>query len=253
MITDTAVMARRGLTLMARSPVMVAATSLMPVILMVLLSVSFGRMVFPGAPLADYIQYAAPLYVVMGLIFGGISTAVAAQQDRVSGFDDRLRTLPMSSIAPLAGRILADSMRTLVTIVVVTGVATILGFRFENRFAGALVYLAVALIFAFGMAWLMVAIAMVASSPENAVSGINALMLLLSFLSTGMVQLDDLPGWAQPVARINPVSHVVGALRDASSAGQPLWGFDAWITVLWAVGLTLAFGVLAVRGYRASK
>jgi len=48
MITDTALMAGRGLRLMSRSPVMVTATSLMPVALMVLLSMSFGRMVFPG-------------------------------------------------------------------------------------------------------------------------------------------------------------------------------------------------------------
>jgi len=189
----------------------------------------------------------------MGLIFGGISTAVGAQQDRTAGFDDRLRTLPMSSVAPLAGRILADLTRTLVTVVLVTAVAAIMGFRFHNGAVGVLVYVGVALIFAFGMSWLMVAIAMVSSSPEDAAAGINAIMLLLSFLSTGMVQLHDLPGWAQPVARINPVSHVLGALRDATTAGRPLRGFDAWITLAWAAGLTAVFGLLAVRRYRAQR
>ncbi|MEE3851325.1 ABC transporter permease [Gordonia sp. LSe1-13] len=253
MTTDIAVMTRRGVTLMVRSPMTLSTSAFMPIILLLLLSVSFGSVVMPGAGVSDYVQFATPLFVTMGVAFGAISTAVAAQQDRISGFDDRLRTLPISPVAPLAGRIIADIGRNLVTLLLVTIVAIALGFRFDNGPAGVVIYIVLPLIFGFGIAWFMVFIAMIADSAESAASMLNAVMLVLSFLSTGMVPLEDLPGWAQPVASANPVSHVIGAMRDATTSGESVLGADAAITVVWSVGLTIVFGYLAVRAYRRAR
>ncbi|GAB08311.1 putative multidrug ABC transporter permease protein [Gordonia araii NBRC 100433] len=252
-MNDIAVMTRRGLVLMARSPMTVATAALMPTILLLLMSVSFGKMVMPLASLADYVQYSAPVFATMGVLFGSLSTAMAAHQDRTSGFDDRLRTLPMSPVAPLAGRIVADVARNAVTLAIITAVAFALGFRFENGFLGAVVYFALPLIVGFGVAWFMVAVAMMAESAESAVSSLNAVLLLMTFFSTGFVQREDLPGWAQPIAAANPISHIAGAMRSATTAGEPVFGSDAVVSLIWAVGLTLVFGVLATRAYRRAR
>ncbi|MFT4126884.1 MAG: ABC transporter permease [Gordonia sp. (in: high G+C Gram-positive bacteria)] len=249
-ISDIGVMTRRGLLLMARSPMTVSTSAFMPIILMLLLSISFGKMIMPTASLAEYIQYAAPVFVTMGVIFGSLGTAVAAHQDRVSGFDDRLRTLPISPVAPLAGRIIADVVRNFATGVLVTLVALALGFRFQNGWGGVVVYIVIPLVVGFGVAWFMVAVAMLSSSAEAAVGALNAVLLLLTFFSTGLLRRTDLPGWAQPIAQANPVSHIAGAMRDATTAGADAVGAHALISVLWAVGLTIVFGVVAVRAYR---
>ena len=99
MTTDVRVMTRRGLILMLRSPMTVAMAAIMPIILLTLMSVSFGKMVLPGASVGEYVQYAAPVFTVMGVVFGALSTAIATQQDRTSGFDDRLRVSPVSAVA----------------------------------------------------------------------------------------------------------------------------------------------------------
>ncbi|MFT3898731.1 MAG: ABC transporter permease [Gordonia sp. (in: high G+C Gram-positive bacteria)] len=252
-MSDIAVMTRRGLVLMGRSPMTVATAAITPTILLLLMSVSFGKMIMPGASLAEYVQYAAPVFATMGVLFGALSTALAAHQDRVSGFDDRLRTLPMSPVAPLAGRICADVVRNALTLAVITAVAMALGFRFENGVLGAVVYFAIPLAVGFGVAWAMVAVAMVAESAESAVGALNAVMLLMTFFSTGFVKLHDLPGWAQPIAQINPVSRIAGAMRSATTAGEPVFGADAWISLAWAVGLTAVFGVLATRAYNRGR
>ena len=253
MTTDIAVMARRGVTLMVRSPMTLSTAAFMPIVLLLLLSVSFGAVVLPGAGVSAYVQFATPLFVTMGVAFGAISTAIAAQQDRTSGFDDRVRTLPVSPVAPLAGRIIADVGRNLLTLLLVTIVAVALGFRFANGVVGVVVYVVLPLVFGIGISWFMVAVAMSAGSAESAASILNAVMLVLSFLSTGLVPLTDLPGWAQPIADANPVSHVIEAMRAATTAGASVLGSDAVVTVAWSAGLSLACGYLAMRAYRRAR
>ncbi|MDL9947955.1 ABC transporter permease [Gordonia sp. ABSL11-1] len=253
MTTDIAAMTRRGVTLMFRSPMTLSTSAFMPIILLLLLSVSFGAVVMPAAGVSDYVQFATPLFVTMGVVFGSISTAIAAQQDRISGFDDRLRTLPISPVAPLAGRIIADVGRNLVTLLLVSVVAMAMGFRFDNGIVGVGVYVVLPLVFGFGVAWFMVAVAMVADSAESTASLLNAVLLVLSFLSTGMVPIDDLPGWAQPVASANPISHIVEAMRSATTSGASVVGADAIVTVAWSAGLTVVCGYLAVRAYRRAR
>ena len=247
MTTDVRVMTRRGLTLMVRSPMTVAMAAIMPIILLTLMSVSFGKMVLPGAGVAEYVQYAAPVFTVMGVTFGALSTAIATQQDRTSGFDDRLRVSPISPVAPFAGRILADAARNVGAVAVVSAVAVAMGLRWHNGVGGAVLYFVLPVIFGFGIAWMMVAIATYVDSAETAVSATNALLLLLTFLSTGFVKLHDLPGWAQPIAAANPISYVEQAMRGAASGGD--YSGEVVATIAWAIGLTLVCGLLAVRGY----
>lgn len=252
---DVAVMARRGLTLMARSPSTLATSAGMPIILLTLMSISFGKMVMPTASLGQYVQYATPVFAVMGVMYGTLSTALATFEDRTSGFDDRLRVAPVPALAPVAGRIVADIVRNLLTVVLVTLVAVAMGLRFQSGIAGAVAYFLIPLAFGFGVAWMMVAIAMYADSAETIGALTNALLLMLTFFSTGFVARADLPGWAQPIASANPVSHVAAAMRgavggDGATGG---WGTEVGITLAWAVGLTLVFGWIAVRGYRRPR
>ncbi|MFT4286483.1 ABC transporter permease [Nocardioides sp.] len=243
--TDTLVLAGRQVRLMARSPQTLVLTAIFPLILLCLLSVSFATVVMPGAGYAAYVDYTVPLFATMGITFATLSTAIAAHADRTSGFDDRLHTLPISPLAPLAGRILADTIRNLATVLVVTVAGVALGFRFTEGLLGVAGYLLVPLVYGFGLAWLMVAVSMAAKSAEAAVSALNALLLVASFLSTGFVTHDDLPGWAQPIASANPVSHVIGAMRGLAHGGEVAG--DALSTLAWSLGLTVVCGLAAVR------
>lgn len=246
-IRDTVVMASRSLRLTLRAPTTLFVSSVFPILLMLTTSVSFARIVMPDASYADYIDYSLPLFVAMGITFGTLPTAVAVHVDRVSGFDDRLRTLPMSPVAPLAGRIVADGVRNLSTVVVLVCVGSLLGFRFTTGVAGILGFFLVPLVYGFGMAWPMVAVAMHARSAEAVSAAANAVMLTLAFLSTGFVGLDDLPTWAQPIARANPISHLIEAMR-AFAHGSPPLRTPLLATGAWSLGLTAVFGALAVRG-----
>lgn len=88
----------------------------------------------------------------MGITFATAATAMGAHADRISGFDDRVRTMPVTALAPVAGRVVADTARNLSTVVVVTIVGIALGFRFDGPWWGVPLYFAVPLIYGFGLA-----------------------------------------------------------------------------------------------------
>jgi ABC transporter DrrB family efflux protein len=212
------------------------------------MTLGFAEVVMPGRSYTDYVNYSLPLFVVMGVVFAGLGTAVATYHDLHSGMDARLRTLPMARSAPLLGRVAADAVRNLATAVLVAAAGFALGFRFEAGAGRAVAFFVVPVVFGFAIAWFMVAVAILSSSAETAISVINALLLVLSFLSSGFVPVGELASWAQPLAEVNPLSSVIDAMRALAHGGalaEPLLR-----TLAWTVGLTAVFGTLAVRGYR---
>lgn len=72
-------------------------------------------------------------------------------------------------------------------------------------------------------------------------------MFPLTFLSNAFVPAESLPGWLQTFVRINPVSHLVSAVRSIAGNGQ----FD--INVVWALvgaaAVVAIFAPLAVKAY----
>ncbi len=69
------------------------------------------------------------------------------------------------------------------------------------------------------LAWIFTWFGTVARSAQ-AVQGISMMIMFpLTFLSNAFVPADTLPGWLQTFVRLNPVSHVVTAVRTMMSGG----------------------------------
>ena len=58
--------------------------------------------------------------------------SIGLAEDMQKGFIDRLRSLPISQGAVLIGRTISDTLRNVVTFIVMLGVAFAIGFRFEG-------------------------------------------------------------------------------------------------------------------------
>jgi ABC-type multidrug transport system permease subunit len=70
----------------------------------------------------------------------------------------------------------------------------------------------------------------------------------LTFLSTAFVPISTLPGWLQPVVKVNPVTIWVDTLRHLTFGGS--FGNGIAGSLAWVAGIVAVFGVLAVRAYR---
>src|ERR1700712_3619081 len=70
--------------------------------------------VFGGAISGDtrtYLQYALPGLLVQSSVMSVLSTGIGINQDIANGVFDRLRSLPIARIAPLAGHMIGNTVR----------------------------------------------------------------------------------------------------------------------------------------------
>jgi ABC-type multidrug transport system permease subunit len=73
-------------------------------------------------------------------------------------------------------------------------------------------------------------------------------MFLATFISSAFVSPENMPGWLQPIAEHNPVTKVTDASRALYNGRDP--GNDVWISLAWAIGITLVFATLSIQRYR---
>src|SRR5579884_1699481 len=135
-VSDSLVMTKRNLLVWFRVPAYIVFTVVQPVIFVLLFRYVFGGAIQVGNQ-GGYVEYLMPGIIGQTAAFATFATAIALAQEAKLGVIDRLRSLPMARSAVLAGRLTADAIRMLVTILVIIGVGYAVGFRFENGLLSA--------------------------------------------------------------------------------------------------------------------
>jgi ABC transporter DrrB family efflux protein len=241
-MSDIAVITTRNLHRLVRVPTLLAFATVQPVMFVLLFTYTFGGAIKP-AGVDNYIDYLLPGIFVLSLAFGASQTGVAIADDIATGMLDRFRALPMNRAAVLAGRTLADAIRNLFVLALMTGIGYAIGFRFHSGAAAALAAIGLALLIGVAFSWLNALIGLLVRDAESA--GLAGLLpvIALVFTSSTFVPVDTMPGWLQAFARINPVTITVDALRALTLGGptsQHVWQALAWITGLLVVTIPAA-------------
>jgi ABC transporter DrrB family efflux protein len=246
-LTDTLTMTRRNLLVWMRIPAYLVFTVVQPVIFVLLF-----RYVFGGAILVPvkggYVNYLLPGIIGQTAAFATFGTAIALAQELQKGVIDRLRSMPMARSAVLAGRLVADTARMFITILVVVGVGYAVGFRFQNGFGAAVAMIVLATVFGLSICCIA-AFTGLAIGDEESVQAFGLIWLFpLTFLSSAFVPIQTMPGWLQAFAKNQPVTHVINAMR-ALALGGPL-ASQLWLSIAWLAGIFIVFAPLAVRAYK---
>jgi ABC-2 type transport system permease protein/oleandomycin transport system permease protein len=156
---------------------------------------------------------------------------------------DRFRALPMTRPAVLAGRTLADAVRNLFVLTLMTAVGYAIGFRFHAGASAALGAIGLALYVGVVFSWLNALIGLLVRDPESAgLAGLIPVVVLV-FTSSTFVPIDTMPGWLHAFAQINPVTVTVDALRTLTLGGPTshhLWTALAYLTGLLALTIPAA-------------
>jgi ABC transporter DrrB family efflux protein len=242
---DTLDVTGRNLRTLLRTPQALIFATIQPMIFVLLFRYAFGGAI--KVPGTSYVDYLMPGVFAQSVAFGAIGTAVGLAGDLRSGLLIRFRTLPMSRIAVLAGRTLADLVRNLLVVAVMIGVGFAVGFRSANGAAGLFGALALVIAFAYAASWAFVALGLRVSDPEAAQAAAVPLVFLLVFTSAAFVPSASMPGWLQAFGTHQPVNALVSAER-ALILGGPA-SHDVLICLAWTAGLLLFFAAVAVRGY----
>jgi ABC-2 type transport system permease protein/oleandomycin transport system permease protein len=252
MLADTITVTWRNLLAYTRIPEALFFSTLQPIMFVLLFRYVFGGAIpIPGN--TPYVDYMIPGIFVQTVMFGAVSTSVGLAEDLQKGLIERFRALPMARSAVLAGRTTADAARNVLVVLIMTGVAFLVGFRIHDGvpqyILGALLLLA----FAYAMSWGFAAIGLAAPNSETAQVMAFPILMPLVFASTAFVPITRMPGWLQAFVRVQPVSVVVDGARSLMVGGYYHSSSSVWYALLWIVGLLIVLVPLGVWKYRQTS
>jgi len=241
-LQQTLTLAWRSLLQLRRNPWELMDFSIQPILFLLLFLYVFGGVV--AGSTEAYLDFILPGVIVMNLVFVTVYVGHGLNTDLTRGVFDRFRALPIARWSPLAGRILADMVKQAWCVLLLLVVGFLLGFRLGAPVSGVLVMLALLLVFAFAMSWIMVLVGVVARDPEHVqLFGFTALSPV-TFLSNVFVPLETLPPFIRAVVSANPVSLLAEASRGLLSGG-PVLEPALW-SLVWAGVITLVFAPLSL-------
>jgi ABC-2 type transport system permease protein len=236
-LRDSATMLRRDIRHSLRNFTMTLSGLLTPIVMMALFVYVFGGTMGIGLGSGAYINYVAPAIILMTVGSGCATTAINLCMDMSEGIITRFRTMAISRASVLTGQVLGSLIRTMITIVLVLGVALLMGFRPSAGPVAWIAVLGLIVLFTFAITWMGVVFGLVGKTPAGANSLSLIFQLLLPFTSSAFVRTDSMPVGVRWFASYQPFTPVIDTLRGLL-LGSPI-GNSAILAVAWCVVLTL--------------
>ncbi|HZD22972.1 MAG TPA: ABC transporter permease [Acidimicrobiia bacterium] len=246
-VVDTIILTDRHLRRLVRVPTLLAFSTIQPILFVLLFTFVFSGAIDPPG-VEGYIDYLLPGLVVLSLAFGASQTGVAMAADLTDGMIDRFRSLPMTGVAVLAGRTLADAARNLFVVLLMAGVGTAVGFRFHGDSMAAVAAVLLALVIGVGFSWVNAVVGLLVKDAETANLAGVFIAVVLVFTSSTFVPVATMPDWLQTFAGANPITVTVDALRSLSlglDSTRAVVDALVWIGVL--LGVSVPVGAVRYR------
>lgn len=246
---DTATLTGRSMKHVTRSPDTIITTAVMPIAIMLLFVYVLGGAVNTGqdAGSGEYIDYVLPGILLITVAMGISYTAYRLFTDMQGGIFDRFHSMPITRSSALWAHVLTSLTANVISVVLVIGVAVLLGFRPGAGVPGWLAVAGILLLFILALTWVAVIAGLSAKSIEGA-SAFSYPLIFLPFISSAFVPTESMPGPVRWFAEHQPVTSIVNTLRDLF-AQQPV-SDDIWVALAWCVGIFVAAYVAAMVVYR---
>jgi ABC-2 type transport system permease protein len=244
-IQNSLTMATRGLIKVRRNPEQLFDVIFQPIIFTLMFTYLFGGAI--AGNVENYLPIIIPGILAQTIITASVVTGTQLREDMDKGVFDRFKSLPIARIAPLAGALIADIVRYVIATVLTFTMGYLMGFRPGGGFGSVIVASLLVIAFAWCLSWIFAFFGVIARSASS-VQGISMLILFpLSFLSNAFVPVDTLPGWLQWFVNVNPMSHLITAIRELVNQG--VIGNNFWLSIVGAIAILVIFVPLTVRAY----
>ncbi len=244
-VSNSLTMAYRGVLKIRRTPEQLFDVTFQPILFTLMFTYIFGGAI--AGDVASYLPIIIPGILIQTVITTSVVTGVQLREDMDKGVFNRFKSLPIARISPLAGALLADTIRYGIATVLTFVMGYIMGWRPDAGILGVVAGGLLTVAFAWCISWIFAFFGVLARSASS-VQGISLLILFpLTFLSNAFVPVDTMPTWLQWFVNGNPISHLITAVRELTSAGT--LGVDFWLSLLGAAVVVAIFAPLTVRAY----
>jgi ABC-2 type transport system permease protein len=258
-IHDAWVIARRGLVHMKRQPEALSDATIQPIMFVLMFAYVFGGAIdIPGG--GSYREFLMGGIFAQTIVFTAFGVAMSLANDRKNQVVDRFRSLPMASGAVLGGHAIANLLKTLLPITLMSICGLIIGWRVRDGFTEAIGGYLLLIGFAFAMIWVGILLGSVVSTPEGVQGMAFGVLFPVTFIASTFVPSETMPSALRAIAEWNPITTLSDAVRLAfGNPNTPPAAGDPWsiahptaYTAIWIVAIIAVCAPLAVRAYRRS-
>ncbi|MFP3906463.1 MAG: ABC transporter permease [Acidimicrobiales bacterium] len=256
---DMWVVARRGLVHMRRQPEQLSDATIQPIMFVLLFAYVFGGAIdVPGG--GDYREFLMGGIFAQTLVFTAFGVAMSLANDRKNQVVDRFRSLPINIGSVLGGHAIANLIKGLLPILLMSIVGFLVGWRIRGSLLDAVLAYALMVAFAFAMVWIGVLLGSFVPTPEG-VMGVGFVALFpITFIASTFVPVASMPGVLRTMAEWNPITTLADASRQLfGNPNTPIQPDDPWsianpgaYTALWVVAIIVVCFPIAVRAYKRS-
>ncbi|WP_195571719.1 ABC transporter permease [Paenibacillus sp. 1001270B_150601_E10] len=244
-VRNSFTMAYRGLLKIKRTPEQLFDVTLQPILFTLMFTYIFGGAI--SGDVQSYLPVIIPGILVQTVITTSIVTGVQLREDMDKGVFDRFKSLPIARIAPLAGALLADTIRYAIATILTLAMGYLMGYQPGAGFGYVALAGILVIVCSWAISWIFAFFGVIARTASS-VQGISMIVLFpLTFLSNAFVPVETMPKWLQWFVNINPISHLVTAVRDLANMGTV--GGDLAYSLIGAAVIVAVFAPLTVRAY----
>jgi ABC-2 type transport system permease protein len=250
-MADTATMLRRQLRHALRYPALSLGAIGMPVVMLLLFGVVFGKTFSTGLGGGndfEYIDFLTPGLLLMSIASGIMSPAIGAATDMNEGIVARFRTMAIFRPAVLTGHVLANTIITIVSLALVIGFAILIGFRPNASLTDWLLASGLLIALTIALTWFGVALGLVSKTAEGASNIVLPISLLLPLLSTTFIPLEAMPGGLRWFVEYQPFTPIIETLRHLL-LGTPLASGNGWLSLAWCLAIAVVGYFWAQKNY----
>lgn len=220
-----------------RNPVPIVLGFVNPILWLLLFgSIFYNLARFPGFPAPNYTTFLVPGILAMNAVARGLISCFNIVWHRHYGFLDKILVTPISRTSIFFGQLTVTIIFGVFESLLIMAVGALMGMRNQSGLAGVPVI--VGLYVSLQLIFIGVSMMMIRMIPEQFIGMLQLLILPPVFLSSALFPLTFAPRFIRDVARFNPLTHAVEAMRVVLINGL-VWD---QIFYHWAI----AFGVGAV-------
>jgi ABC-2 type transport system permease protein len=194
-----------------------------------------------------YLQFMTPGVLAQSALFVAIFFGINVVWERDLGLLNKLLSTPASRSSIILGKALAAGVRGILQAVAVIVLALILRVHMIMNPLHILGVFIIIILLGMCFACLSMSLASIFRTRERMMGIGQAITMPLFFASSAIYPLAIMPSWIQPIARINPLTYVVEALRGLLATGNLT---TLPVDILAISAATIVFLVLASLGLK---
>ncbi len=229
---------KRDFTKWYRGRVAVVSALIMPAAWLV-----FVGLALPVQFTGNYLDFITPGILVMTMLSAGLSGGALLMFDKILGFLNKFLALPTPRASILIGKILFITGRGLIQTTIILVIALLIGATLMSPVQYLFTYI---ILFVFGVliSAFATTIALYLDDHDSYSAFSTMISMPLFFTSSALMPYDVMPGWLAALARLNPLSYAIDAVRAIGT------GIIPSLEVILLVGLSAVIVGICMMVFR---